>query len=178
MPLAYVDWRGSTTYRVAVPVRQAGNRFLGSGSTNTGSVYKFSRFSSFLLFSLFFAIFRSYASHSHQSSLLICKILDMGPFSKLAVQSFLFQNQNFLFNWFRFSAFEHSQLSDRYSFQFPSYQAFQLSAQHIDQRHTKRQATQHRCLPSLLSDWDKGTEMCTVRKKIFCTGPTRAAKAE
>jgi hypothetical protein len=30
MPLAYVAWRAGTTYRVVVPVRQAGNRFLGS----------------------------------------------------------------------------------------------------------------------------------------------------
>jgi hypothetical protein len=30
MPLAYVAWRASTTYGVVVPVRQAGNRFLGS----------------------------------------------------------------------------------------------------------------------------------------------------
>jgi hypothetical protein len=30
MPLAYVAWRAGTTYRVAVPVRQAGNRFLSS----------------------------------------------------------------------------------------------------------------------------------------------------
>ncbi len=30
MPLAYVAWRASTTYRVVVPVRQAGNQFLGS----------------------------------------------------------------------------------------------------------------------------------------------------
>jgi hypothetical protein len=30
MPLAYVAWRAGTTYRVVVPVRQAGNRFLSS----------------------------------------------------------------------------------------------------------------------------------------------------
>jgi hypothetical protein len=30
MPLAYVAWRAGTTYRDVVPVRQAGNRFLGS----------------------------------------------------------------------------------------------------------------------------------------------------
>jgi hypothetical protein len=30
MPLAYVAWRAGTTYWVVVPVRQAGNRFLGS----------------------------------------------------------------------------------------------------------------------------------------------------
>jgi hypothetical protein len=29
MPLAYVTWRAGTTYMVVVPVRQAGNRFLG-----------------------------------------------------------------------------------------------------------------------------------------------------
>jgi hypothetical protein len=30
MPLTYVAWRAGTTYRVVVPVRPAGNRFLGS----------------------------------------------------------------------------------------------------------------------------------------------------
>jgi hypothetical protein len=30
MPLAYVAWRAGTTYRVVVPVRRSGNRFLGS----------------------------------------------------------------------------------------------------------------------------------------------------
>jgi hypothetical protein len=30
MPLAYVAWRTGTTCRVVVPIRQAGNRFLGS----------------------------------------------------------------------------------------------------------------------------------------------------
>jgi hypothetical protein len=30
MPLAYVAWRAGTTYWVVVPVRQTGNRFLGS----------------------------------------------------------------------------------------------------------------------------------------------------
>jgi hypothetical protein len=30
MPLAYVAWRAGTTYKVVGPVRQAGNRFLGS----------------------------------------------------------------------------------------------------------------------------------------------------
>ncbi len=29
MPLAYVVWRAGTTFMVVVPVRQAGNRFLG-----------------------------------------------------------------------------------------------------------------------------------------------------
>ncbi len=41
--------------------------------------------------------------------------------------------------------------------------------------HTKRQVTQH----GLLGIGDKAVEIhCTVRKKIFCAGPTRAAKAE
>jgi len=44
--------------------------------------------------------------------------------------------------------------------------------------HTKRQATQHDCLPSLLAMGTKELKYCTVRKTIFCTGPTRAAKAE
>jgi hypothetical protein len=30
MPLAYVAGRAGTTYNIVVPVRQAGNRFLGS----------------------------------------------------------------------------------------------------------------------------------------------------
>jgi hypothetical protein len=30
MPLTYVAWRAGKTYRVVVPIRQAGNRFLGS----------------------------------------------------------------------------------------------------------------------------------------------------
>ncbi len=41
---------------------------------------------------------------------------------------------------------------------------------------TKRQATQHDCLPSLLNDGDKGIEYRYGEEKIFCTGPTRAAK--
>jgi hypothetical protein len=45
--------------------------------------------------------------------------------------------------------------------------------------HTKRQAAQHGCLPSLLGDGDKGIEIVYgEKKKIFCTGLTRAAKAE
>ncbi len=45
--------------------------------------------------------------------------------------------------------------------------------------HTKRQATRHGCLPSLLGNGDRGIEIVyAVREKIFCTGPTRAAKAE
>ncbi len=45
--------------------------------------------------------------------------------------------------------------------------------------HTKRQATQHDCLPILLGGGDKWIEIVygTVRKKIFCIGPTRAATA-
>ncbi len=44
--------------------------------------------------------------------------------------------------------------------------------------HTKRQATQRGCLPSFLGDDNKGTEIVYGEKNIFCTGPTRAAKAE
>ncbi len=49
--------------------------------------------------------------------------------------------------------------------------------------HTKRQATQHGCLPkcpvpSLLGDGEKETEIVYGEEKIFCTGPTRAVKAE
>jgi hypothetical protein len=45
--------------------------------------------------------------------------------------------------------------------------------------HTKRQSTQHGCLPSLLGEGDKVIEIVYgERKKIFCTGPIRPAKAE
>jgi hypothetical protein len=43
---------------------------------------------------------------------------------------------------------------------------------------TKRQDTQHDCLPSLLDVGDKGFEIVYGEEKIFCTGSTRAAKAE
>jgi hypothetical protein len=58
---------------------------------------------------------------------------------------------------------------------------------------TKRQATEHNWLPLLLADGDKESEekkyfglvrlkqprlVVPVRKNIFCTGPTRAAKTE
>ncbi len=44
--------------------------------------------------------------------------------------------------------------------------------------HTKRQATQHGCLPSMLGDEDKRIEIVYGEEKnILCTGPTRAAKA-
>jgi hypothetical protein len=43
--------------------------------------------------------------------------------------------------------------------------------------HTKRQATQHDCLPSLLGDGDKLIEIVYGGEKIFLTMPTRAAKA-
>ncbi len=49
------------------------------------------------------------------------------------------------------------------------------------QTHTKRQATQHGWLPSLLGDgWRRQRNWNSVGwgKNIFCTGPTRAAKAE
>jgi hypothetical protein len=45
-------------------------------------------------------------------------------------------------------------------------------------RHARRQATQHGCLPSLLGDGVKGFEIVYREEKIFCTGPTCAAKAE
>jgi hypothetical protein len=45
-------------------------------------------------------------------------------------------------------------------------------------KHTKRQATQHDCLPSLLGDGDKEIEKVYGEEKIFCTGPTRTAKSE
>ncbi len=44
--------------------------------------------------------------------------------------------------------------------------------------HTKRQATQHGCLPSLLGNGYKEIEIAHSEEKIFCIGPTRAAKAE
>ncbi len=42
--------------------------------------------------------------------------------------------------------------------------------------HTKRRATQHACLPSLLRDGDKGIEKVFGEEKIFCAGPNKAAK--
>ncbi len=48
----------------------------------------------------------------------------------------------------------------------------------LPETHTKRQATQRGCLPSLLGDEDKGIEIEYGEEKTFCTGPTRAAKAE
>jgi hypothetical protein len=49
----------------------------------------------------------------------------------------------------------------------------------VPETHTKRQATQHSCLPSLLGDGVKGIEIVYVEEKnIFCTGPTRPGKAE
>jgi hypothetical protein len=42
---------------------------------------------------------------------------------------------------------------------------------------TKRQATQHDCLPSLLGGGHKGIKIVREEKNSF-TGPTRAAKAE
>jgi hypothetical protein len=47
--------------------------------------------------------------------------------------------------------------------------------------HTNRQATQHGCLSSLLGDRDKVIEIVNGEETnilIYCTGPTRAAKAE
>jgi hypothetical protein len=43
--------------------------------------------------------------------------------------------------------------------------------------YTKRQATQHDFLPSLLCDGDKLVEMVYGEGKKICIGPTRAAKA-
>ncbi len=43
---------------------------------------------------------------------------------------------------------------------------------------TKRHATQQDSLPSLLGDGDKWTEIVFGEEKIFCTGPTRAARTE
>jgi hypothetical protein len=45
-------------------------------------------------------------------------------------------------------------------------------------RDTKRQATQHGCLPSLLGGADIGIEIVHGEEINICTGPTRAAKAE
>jgi hypothetical protein len=43
--------------------------------------------------------------------------------------------------------------------------------------HTKRQATQHGGLSSLLDGGDKRMEIVYGEEKIFSIGPTRAAKA-
>jgi hypothetical protein len=42
--------------------------------------------------------------------------------------------------------------------------------------HTKRQATQHGCLPSLLGGGNKEIEIVYGEEKIFSTRPIRAAK--
>jgi hypothetical protein len=44
--------------------------------------------------------------------------------------------------------------------------------------HIKRQATQHGCLPSLRAIGTNEFEQFYGEEKIFCIGPTRAAKAE
>jgi|688.fasta_scaffold269044_1 hypothetical protein len=44
--------------------------------------------------------------------------------------------------------------------------------------HTKRQATQHDFLPSLLCDGDQRNWNCVGEEKMFYTGPTGAAKPE
>jgi hypothetical protein len=54
-------------------------------------------------------------------------------------------------------------------------QCFKNSIKWQAEIHTRRQATQHCCLPSLLGGGDKGFERV---EKIFYTGPTRAAKTE
>jgi hypothetical protein len=46
------------------------------------------------------------------------------------------------------------------------------------QPETQREATQHNCLPRFLGDGDlKSEKVYALRKIIFCTGLTRAAKA-
>ncbi len=40
----------------------------------------------------------------------------------------------------------------------------------VPETHTRSQATQHDCLPSLLSDWDKWFETVYREEKIFCLG--------
>ncbi len=48
----------------------------------------------------------------------------------------------------------------------------------LPETYTKRQATQHGCLSSLLSDRDKGIEIVNGGEKICCIWPTRAIKAK
>jgi hypothetical protein len=48
----------------------------------------------------------------------------------------------------------------------------------LPETHSKRQATQHDGLPSLLDEGDTGIVIVYDEEKIFCTGLTRAAKAE
>ncbi len=58
------------------------------------------------------------------------------------------------------------------------YRYLQYSEKACPKTHTKRQATRHGYLPSLLGDGDKGIEIVYGygKEKIFCTGPTRSAK--
>ncbi len=44
--------------------------------------------------------------------------------------------------------------------------------------HTKRQATQHGCLTSLMGDGDKGIEILYSEEKVIFSEPTRAAKTK
>ncbi len=48
----------------------------------------------------------------------------------------------------------------------------------MPETHTKRQATQHGCLSSLLGDGDKWTVIVYGEKKKISTEPTGAAMAE
>jgi hypothetical protein len=44
--------------------------------------------------------------------------------------------------------------------------------------YSKRQATKHGCLPSLMGNGDKGIEILYSEEKVIFTEPTRAAKAK
>jgi hypothetical protein len=53
-----------------------------------------------------------------------------------------------------------------------------ISQIHSLRPETQRQATQHACLPRVAGRWGQSkVKKCTVRKIIFCTRLTRAAKA-
>jgi hypothetical protein len=58
--------------------------------------------------------------------------------------------------------------------------AWEMTVTHPE-THTKRQATQHGCLTSLMGDGDKGIEILYSEEKVpnlYGTKPTRAAKTK
>jgi hypothetical protein len=48
----------------------------------------------------------------------------------------------------------------------------------LPETHNMRQATRHYCLPSLLGDWDKLSEIVCGEEIFFCIGPTRAVAGQ
>ncbi len=53
-----------------------------------------------------------------------------------------------------------------------------LNQKFVPETHTKRQATRHDCLSSLLGNGNKLNEKVCSEEKIFCTVMTKAANAD